>query len=247
MTTKEQLSTERLDEMLADCEGATMVGIGGWRYTATVTFDTMREVLTLAKSALRGDGLSLVRTALNRAEAFASDYEFDSDEGCHTPSDIERMLMLDMLNGLFDDEEFVKAITRPLSAISLSPAGGGDACGTCGGTGEIDQFAGGGWPGQAMQHVPCPDCATLSQPNTHEGEAVAWRPTYEQIIELVEACRVRRDKAGESSRMMSKWISEGLNALYAHPPRPETVTDGTTKRPSNWGEWERQQQESERE
>jgi hypothetical protein len=42
----------------------------------------------------------------------------------------------------------------------------------------------------------------------------ATRPTYEQIIALVEDCRARRDKSGESSRMMSKWISEGLNALF---------------------------------
>lgn len=48
-----------------------------------------------------------------------------------------------------------------------------------------------------------------------------WRPSYQQIIELVDKCRERRDAAGESSRMMAKWISEGLNALY-----PDTPADG---------------------
>lgn len=56
--------------------------------------------------------LQAVRKALHRAEAFANEYEFDSDEGCHTPSDLERMLMLDMLNGLFDDDPFVAILTE---------------------------------------------------------------------------------------------------------------------------------------
>lgn len=54
--------------------------------------------------------LRMTRKALERAEKFAADYEFDSDEGFHVPSDLERVLMLDMLNGLFDDEEFIAAL-----------------------------------------------------------------------------------------------------------------------------------------
>ena len=67
---------------------------------------------------------------------------------------------------------------------------------------------------ELIDNMPPPPRATT---RTSEAEPVAWRPTYAQIIDLVEACRVRRDNAGESSRMMSKWISEGLNALYTHP------------------------------
>lgn len=59
--------------------------------------------------------LSMIRAALSRAEAFASEYEFESDEGCHILSDLERLLMLDMLNGLFDDEAFVAALSAQAS------------------------------------------------------------------------------------------------------------------------------------
>lgn len=70
---------------------------------------------------------------------------------------------------------------------------------------------------------------SLAATRTSEAaEPVAWRPTYAQIIDLVEACRVRRDKSGESSRMMSKWISEGLNSLYA-APHPSPVSEEVTE------------------
>jgi len=62
-----------------------------------------------------GPGAPSLQSALRRAEAYANEYEFDSDEGSHTPNDLERLLMLDMLNGLFCDEAFVAA---------LSPIGG---------------------------------------------------------------------------------------------------------------------------
>ena len=69
--------------------------------------------------------LHMTRKALERAEKFAADYEFDSDEGFHVPSDLERMLMLDMLNGLFDDEEFIAALdaTPPASERSKEEVG----------------------------------------------------------------------------------------------------------------------------
>ena len=55
------------------------------------------------------------------------------------------------------------------------------------------------------------------------------RPTYQQIIDLVDECQQRRNAAGESNRMMSKWISEGLDALVdlssQHPVMPEEPTD----------------------
>lgn len=41
-----------------------------------------------------------------------------------------------------------------------------------------------------------------------------YRPTYQQLIDIVDDCQNRRDNAGENSRMMAKWICEGLNALY---------------------------------
>jgi hypothetical protein len=53
------------------------------------------------------------------------------------------------------------------------------------------------------------------------------RPTYQQIIDLVEGCQQRRNAAGESNRMMAKWISEGLNALM-HNPSPSPNLEGLT-------------------
>jgi hypothetical protein len=49
-------------------------------------------------------------------------------------------------------------------------------------------------------------------------EASKLRPAYEQIIDLVDDCQARRTAAGESNRMMAKWISEGLNALVTIAP-----------------------------
>jgi len=46
-------------------------------------------------------------------------------------------------------------------------------------------------------------------------EEMAARPTYQQIIDLVQSCVRRMQDAGESHRMMAKWISEGLNAAIS--------------------------------
>jgi len=51
-----------------------------------------------------------IREALDFAEQYARGYEFDSDEGCYTLNDIERMLLLDMINGLFSEEGFEAAL-----------------------------------------------------------------------------------------------------------------------------------------
>lgn len=40
------------------------------------------------------------------------------------------------------------------------------------------------------------------------------RPSYQQIIDLVQDCVRRMHDAGESHRMMSRWISEGIDKLF---------------------------------
>ena len=51
--------------------------------------------------------------AINFAEAYVAGYEFDDgDGGFHTPTEAERLIMLDMINGLFSDDGFVAALTR---------------------------------------------------------------------------------------------------------------------------------------
>ena len=59
------------------------------------------------------------------------------------------------------------------------------------------------------------------------GEPVAVRFPYSRIIEIVNDCSERMKAAGESHRMLAKWVSEGINAelhrLYAAPPAAEPV------------------------
>lgn len=76
-----------------------------------------------------------------------------------------------------------KAFLAALSSLPV-PREGEVVCETCGGSGRIDQFAEGGWPGQAMQHVDCPSCRAahpVSEPDAATGsgheprqEAVHW-------------------------------------------------------------------------
>lgn len=62
--------------------------------------------------------------ALRLAEAYIQEYEWDdTDTGHHVPTEAERMLMLDMINGLFGDDAFLAALSRH----PLRPVGGGEA------------------------------------------------------------------------------------------------------------------------
>lgn len=61
------------------------------------------------------------------ADRFAAEYVFSPDEGAdHDPTDFERMLLLDMLAGLFADEEFsgiLQEAARGMKAAGLDPEG----------------------------------------------------------------------------------------------------------------------------
>lgn len=54
-------------------------------------------------------------------------------------------------------------------------------------------------------------------------DQVVWRPSYEQISNMVHACRERQKSAGEGDQMLSRWISEGLDGLA--PPRSDKAND----------------------
>lgn len=60
---------------------------------------------------------------------------------------------------------------------------------------------------------------------THEAqEPVAGRPTYADISVMVHAFRERQKQSGEGDQMLSRWISEGLDALYPAPSASREVT-----------------------
>jgi hypothetical protein len=49
--------------------------------------------------------------ALKIAEAYIGEYEFDDGEHVfHSPSETERLVMIDMVNGLFSEDDFIKAL-----------------------------------------------------------------------------------------------------------------------------------------
>ncbi len=111
-----RISTEQLRKMLAAIPRYVDGKVRSSDWVGRVPAPTLEAILTeLLASRTQSPAewhkrLHMTRKALERAEKFAADYEFDSDEGFHVPSDLERMLMLDMLNGLFDDEEFIAAL-----------------------------------------------------------------------------------------------------------------------------------------
>lgn len=62
-----------------------------------------------------------LQKALTYAEQYSQEYEFDSDEGQHVPTEVERMVMLDMLNGLFSEPEFISLVaSEPITAREVT-------------------------------------------------------------------------------------------------------------------------------
>lgn len=60
--------------------------------------------------------------AMEIAETYIEEYEFDDGEtGYHVPTDVERMLMLDMVAGLFSEADFTAALTAALRAQPSDP------------------------------------------------------------------------------------------------------------------------------
>jgi hypothetical protein len=51
-------------------------------------------------------------------------YELRLDEGCHTPTDFEKFLLVDAVAGLMHDDEFIDALYSAVTAARPSPAAG---------------------------------------------------------------------------------------------------------------------------
>lgn len=51
-------------------------------------------------------------------------YELRLDEGCHTPTEFERFLLVDAVAGLMHDDEFIDALYSVLTATRPAPADG---------------------------------------------------------------------------------------------------------------------------
>ncbi|WP_278484071.1 hypothetical protein [Achromobacter insolitus] len=51
-------------------------------------------------------------------------YELRLDEGCHTPTEFERFLLVDAVAGLMHDDEFIDALYSVVTAARPAPAAG---------------------------------------------------------------------------------------------------------------------------
>ncbi|MBD9434201.1 hypothetical protein IB257_30050 [Achromobacter sp. ACM03] len=51
-------------------------------------------------------------------------YELRLDEGCHTPTEFERFLLVDAVAGLMADDEFIDALYSAVTAARAAPAAG---------------------------------------------------------------------------------------------------------------------------
>lgn len=51
-------------------------------------------------------------------------YELHLDEGCHTPTQFERFLLVDAVAGLMHDDEFIDALYSAVTAARAAPATG---------------------------------------------------------------------------------------------------------------------------
>lgn len=49
-------------------------------------------------------------------------YELRLDEGCHTPTEFERFLLVDAVAGLMHDDEFIDALYSAVTAARAAPA-----------------------------------------------------------------------------------------------------------------------------
>ena len=174
--------------------------------------------------------LRMTRKALERAEKFAADYEFDSDEGFHVPSDLERMLMLDMLNGLFDDEEFIAALdaTPPAPERSKEEVGVKvreavrqylDQQSAAHADGHLEH----GSYFSTLDNLPDFVASTLEPASLHKGEAVAWEGYWPGAGSISSATKLTKDK-----NTAARWQDDGaeITPLYASSaPLPVTFQD----------------------
>ncbi|MGE8627676.1 hypothetical protein [Achromobacter denitrificans] len=57
-------------------------------------------------------------------DEFLDGYELRLDEGCHTPTEFERFLLVDAIAGLMEDDEFIDALYSTVTAARPAPAAG---------------------------------------------------------------------------------------------------------------------------
>lgn len=87
---------------------------GSYRKISLTPFPTICPTCgTRSLRSTEGKEVASLGAAINFAEAYVAGYEFDDgDGGFHTPTEAERLVMLDMINGLFSEDGFVAALTR---------------------------------------------------------------------------------------------------------------------------------------
>ena len=57
-------------------------------------------------------------------DEYLDGYELRLDEGCHTPTEFERFLMVDAIAGLMEDDDFINALYSAVTAAPVASAAG---------------------------------------------------------------------------------------------------------------------------
>ena len=55
-------------------------------------------------------------------DGYLEGYELRLDEGCHTPTEFEKLLLVDAIAGLMHDDEFIDALYSAVTAVRAAPA-----------------------------------------------------------------------------------------------------------------------------
>ena len=134
-------------------------------------------------------------------------------------------------------------------------------CPFCGGAATHKQFTGNGFTMPRVEYVQvrCEKCRIETEPSqpdcdedvaisawnqraeaalSTDAEPVAYRPSYQQIKDAVQANINRMHDAGESHLMMARWLSSDLDKLYPPQTAPSVAVKPLLwKGPDSMGEY----------
>ena len=103
----------------ADHQEGWFAGVDHGRAEARDIAAAVHAAPTLAAPAVRN--WRAVQAAI---DDYLEGYELRLDEGCHTPSEFERFMLVDAVAGLMEDDEFIDALYSAVTAARAAPAAG---------------------------------------------------------------------------------------------------------------------------
>lgn len=103
----------------ADHQDGWFAGIDHGRAEARDIAAAVHSAPALATPAVRN--WKPVQAAI---DDYLEGYELRLDEGCYTPQEFERFLLVDAIAGLMEDDEFIDALYSTVTAARATPAAG---------------------------------------------------------------------------------------------------------------------------